>query len=181
MYINISINFFTFYRYIFEKKWNQSLVDLVPVALSKITKHKIIIFKILGNNKFFEIDQTFDSSYVNCIYLKLHANHYDSIFVVPSLEQTSTHKHQIQPLTISNHLQSKNENHLITFETDLFKASIVCEEDQNFNLKKDGFVVFLSHENANRLTINFYVDKKFICSTEHVSNSVFLSSHCQYM
>jgi histone H3 len=66
-------------KYTFDKEWNQDFLDLVPIAISKITKHKIIIFKIINSEKILEIEQTFDESYQECLYIKLESNHYDSV------------------------------------------------------------------------------------------------------
>ncbi len=74
--------------YISNKKWNQDLVDIVPIIISKITKHRLIVFEII-DDYFYEHDQTYSKEFTQCIYLKLDSQHYQSITKHPDLELTN--------------------------------------------------------------------------------------------
>ena len=69
-------------EYLFNKKWELDLVDLIPLIISKIIKHKIIVFQKINNNQFSETIQTYDEAYDNTIYLKLEGDHYEAIVVI---------------------------------------------------------------------------------------------------
>ena len=57
-------------------------MDLIPFTISKIIKHRIIVFQKINNKQFSETIQTFDEAYDNNIYLKLEGNHYEAIVVI---------------------------------------------------------------------------------------------------
>jgi hypothetical protein len=66
-------------QYAYNKRWDQQIVDLIPVIVSKIIKHRIIIYKIMNQNRFTESLISFDSSYNKQIHLVLYNEHYNSI------------------------------------------------------------------------------------------------------
>ncbi len=73
--------------YISNKKWNQDLVDIVPIIISKIVEHKLVVFEIF-DDYFLEHNQTYNNEFTRCIYLKLDSQHYQSITKHPNLELT---------------------------------------------------------------------------------------------
>jgi hypothetical protein len=94
-------------QYTYNKQWNHQLVDIIPIIISKVIKYKIIIYKIMNQNRFIEQHVTFDDTYQNTIQLVLYNNHYNSI------RNSSTNNQTIQTTTptkrtiINNKTQSK--------------------------------------------------------------------------
>ena len=66
-------------NYTFNKSWDQDFLDLVPIAISKITKNRLIVFKIINENEFTEINQSYENNYKQTVLVVLDDNHYNAV------------------------------------------------------------------------------------------------------
>jgi hypothetical protein len=78
-------------EFIFNKYWNQDLVDIMPLLISKIIKYRLKIFKLFHNNLFQQYDVSYNQTFTDTIYLKLNFNHYQAINIINNnIDQLST-------------------------------------------------------------------------------------------
>jgi hypothetical protein len=144
-------------QYIFDKFWNQDLVDLMPVLISKIIKHKLKIFKIINNQLFQEYDISYDYSYHQIIYLKLDFQHYQSITIYETNGPLNTSIDQLSTTIITSNLNQS------TYTLD--KAKNVC--------KYCNLTGHSKYTSKNCLKYNDYKQKIHLKSKQQTNNNIF--------
>ncbi len=88
-------------EFIFNKFWNQDLVDIIPLLISKLIKYRIKIFKIFQNNLFQEYVISYQNTFTDTIYLQLNFNHYQAINIINQSNHYNQFNNTIDDLSTS--------------------------------------------------------------------------------
>lgn len=146
-------------NYTYNKEWNQQLVDIIPIIISKVIKHKLIIYKIINQNRFVESHVTFDDSYQQNIQLVLYNNHYNSI------RRVFTNITNIQTTTPTKR-NNKNNNQPNSKKTKNSNNNIVCKYCNKVGHQKYTSQFCDKYDD--------YINKKKIKSMTHLINQIII-------
>jgi len=103
--------------YVFYKHWNHDFTDCLPLVLSKITKKKIIIYKIINDQTFEQYNVSYSSKYRDSIYLSLENEHYRAILWKNSSKKEEKNNKQEQLPAQKKFLSTKRKNSSVVEDT----------------------------------------------------------------